>query len=252
MERLLTVEFTKMDGAGNDFIVIDNRFYYFSDSELAAIAKRFCARRTGVGADGLVALNTPESPEAHMRLRYFNADGTVGMCGNGARCLVWFAHISEIAASRYITETDSGVYQATIEGDGQVKLYVPDPHSYRSDLDVQEWFPEDHSGSYIWSGTDHAVIFVDDLATVDVSGIGREIRYCSELAPIGSNINFVTVDDGKKKADLSQDVRAWGRGRNTCLRYRSYGYGHCGRTAEQNRFTSSNDSDARWPVARRF
>lgn len=209
MQKLLTVEFTKMDGAGNDFIVIDNRFYYFSDSELASIAKRFCTRRTGIGADGLLALNAPQTDGAHMALRYFNADGSIGMCGNGARCLVWFAHLSEIAADRYIIETDSGIYEATIEGDGFVKMYVPEPHSYSPDLDVSEWLPESPPGSYIWTGTDHAVLFVDDLDSLAVTEIGRLIRYCAALSPAGSNVNFVAIPEGRANQLV---VRTYERG----------------------------------------
>jgi hypothetical protein len=98
MERKLVLEFTKMNGAGNDFIVIDNRFYHFTDVELAGMARRFCPRRTGIGADGVLALSLPADAAHHYRMRYFNADGSRGtMCGNGARCLARFASIGPVS-----------------------------------------------------------------------------------------------------------------------------------------------------------
>jgi diaminopimelate epimerase len=88
----LVVPFTKMNGAGNDFIILDNRFLHLDADELAAFARRYCPRRTGVGADGLLALDAPEKAGHHFRMRYRNADGSrAGLCGNGARCLARFA-----------------------------------------------------------------------------------------------------------------------------------------------------------------
>ena len=184
-----------MDGAGNDFIVIDNRFLHFSDDELSAIANYYCPRRTGIGADGLIALNHATSEGAHFQLRYFNADGTVGMCGNGARCLVWFAHLSEITPDRYVVETDSGIYEASIEREGVVKLFVPDPHSYKPNIPLNDCLKIDEQAAFIWTGTDHTVMFVDDLEKCDVLGIGRAIRYSKTLAPKGANVNFVSKGD---------------------------------------------------------
>ena len=91
-ERLLVVEFTKMSGAGNDFIIIDNRLYHFSNSELARLAKRLCRRREAIGADGLLAFASATSADVDYVMVYYNADGSRGsMCGNGARCLGRFA-----------------------------------------------------------------------------------------------------------------------------------------------------------------
>ncbi|MBT4603048.1 MAG: diaminopimelate epimerase, partial [Bacteroidetes Order II. Incertae sedis bacterium] len=90
--RKLIVEFTKMSGAGNDFIVIDNRFYNFSRDELSEMAKNLCRRRISLGADGILALCNPDTEGASFRMMYYNADGSLGtMCGNGARCLARFA-----------------------------------------------------------------------------------------------------------------------------------------------------------------
>ena len=78
MQRTLVVEFTKMNGAGNDFIVIDNRFFRFGAEDLARIASSYCTRRFGIGADGLLVLEESTRPPADVRMRYVNADGSIG------------------------------------------------------------------------------------------------------------------------------------------------------------------------------
>ncbi|NND73298.1 MAG: diaminopimelate epimerase [Rhodothermales bacterium] len=202
----LTVEFTKMDGAGNDFIVIDNRFYNFSDAELRRIALEYCPRRTGIGADGLVALNEPLVVDADARMRYFNADGTAGMCGNGARCLVAYAIGAEINSDQYLIETDSGMYRARADAVGIITLYVPPPRNYRKNIQLDNLTDE---ASYIWTGTDHVVMEVGDLNETDVAGIGRAIRYDAALAPSGSNVNFVSKS-GMGPTEIA--VRTYERG----------------------------------------
>ena len=185
----LTVEFTKMDGAGNDFIVIDNRFYFLSEDELRSLALTFCPRRTGIGADGLIALSDPDGPDAHVQMTYFNADGSRGMCGNGARCLIRYAVESEIMADRYILETDSGRYEATVDG-SIVKLFVPNPRDY---MPLQSSvLPEGiDDASFVWTGTEHIVAFVNDLGQTAVLELGSMLRNNLSISQTGSNVNFV-------------------------------------------------------------
>ena len=187
----LVVPFTKMDGAGNDFVVLDNRFLRFSDDELAALARRMCPRRTGVGADGLLALD--DEPEADFRMRYRNADGSLAtMCGNGARCLARFAARSGLGTEADGTvalafETDGGRYRAEVAGraaSGPVRLAVPPARDYGPG-------PED--SVRIWTGTEHAVVFTDDAAGFDVDGQGRRLRQDPAFAPAGTNVNAVQV-----------------------------------------------------------
>lgn len=204
----LTVEFTKMDGAGNDFIVIDNRFYHFSDEELHILSLEYCSRRTGIGADGLIALNEPLVADAHIRMRYFNADGSPGMCGNGARCLIVYADLAEIKADEYVLETDSGMYKGRIDPAGVVTLFVPAPRSYRPGLIFEE-MGTDVNASFIWTGTDHVVVYVDDLNATDVQGLGRRMRYADVVAPAGANVNFVS-NSGVGPTEIA--VRTYERG----------------------------------------
>lgn len=191
MRRTLVVEFTKMNGAGNDFIVIDNRFYHFSDSELRDFARRWCPRQTGIGADGVLAMNVSDSQD--YRMRYINADGSLGtMCGNGARCLARFARMAGVDHEEHAFESDAGVYRALVPLDGSVRLYVPGPERFREDVRLMET----GSGAracYIWTGTEHAVVMTDDVAAYPVAEHGPSMRRHPALGDAGANIDFVEV-----------------------------------------------------------
>ena len=191
------VPFSKMNGAGNDFIVIDDRFSRFSDEELSALAQRYCPRRTGVGADGLLALALPDAEGAHYRMRYHNADGSHGMmCGNGARCLARFARRAGLNADPLIFDTESGRYQVYVPEaeEAEVCLHVPPPERFRT-VTLNE---NDIRGQMfgIWTGTDHAVRFVDTVESVELDKLGPAVRHDSAFAPGGANVNVVEVEDG--------------------------------------------------------
>ena len=217
MARLLVVEFTKMHGAGNDFIVVDNRFFHFSDEELSALAARWCPRRTGIGADGLLALAPPQSDEHDYRMRYFNADGSrARMCGNGARCLARFARASGVGHERMSFESDAGVYRVRVSDKpaGAVRLYVPPPENFEPDFDLARVPTSAPSPiHYVETGTEHTVCFVDDLAQVPVEEWGRAIRRDAALAPEGANVNFTqVVADGSGEAAEALRVRTYEKG----------------------------------------
>lgn len=179
-----------MSGAGNDFIVLDNRFYFFPVEELSQMAIRYCARRTGIGADGILALEASEV--ADFRMRYLNADGSIGtMCGNGARCLARYAASAGIEPAREDTplrfETDAGSYEAEMLPEG-VRLYIPDYQGFAA-------LPADHEGPercYLWTGTEHLVVFVESVEEADVAGLGPRLRRTN--LPAGANVNFAEVD----------------------------------------------------------
>ena len=208
----LVVPFAKMDGAGNDFVVLDNRFLRFTDDELAAIARRVCPRRTGVGADGLLALDEPEGrpdgegdpDRAHFRMRYRNADGSLAtMCGNGARCLARFAARAGLGdldgggAARLAFDTDGGRYSAHVPdahaASGAVTLNVPPPRDF-GPTGLQDGPTPKSSRVYrIWTGTEHAVVFVADVGREDVAASGGRLRWDGAFRPAGTNVDFVEV-----------------------------------------------------------
>lgn len=203
-KRLLVVEFTKMNGAGNDFIVIDNRFYHFSDEELSNLAVQLCPRRTGIGADGILAFNLPREKTHQFRMRYVNADGSIGtMCGNGARCLARFVRQAGVDEDSMVFETDAGVFQADVpeEETAPVRLYLAPPRHFTPNLKLSktssDGLDEVH---YIWTGTEHVVSFVDGLQSVPVTEWGRKIRMDQALRPTGANVNFVQINGGRLRA----------------------------------------------------
>ena len=208
--RKLVLEFTKMSGTGNDFIVIDNRFYHFSADELSQMALNRGKRMVGVGADGLLALWNPVSEGASYRMSYYNADGSlVTMCGNGARCLARYARDAGIEADPLMFDSDAGLYRATIgENRSVVRLYVPQPERFKSGLllDCADTF-EATSTDFIWTGTEHLVVQVSDALAVDVPQLGKHIRFDPALQPAGANVNFV-----HRNEDDSLTVRTFEKG----------------------------------------
>lgn len=193
----LVVSFTKMQGAGNDFLVIDNRFYRFSDAELEDLARRWCPRRVGVGADGLLALNPPDpaadAPHDY-RMRYLNADGSwATMCGNGARCLARFAVDAGMDGPNVRFATDAGMYRAEqITGTDRVRLWTPPPAKTTLDAPLDAPLPAPLDAVHtVWTGTEHLVALVDDPDAVDLLRVAPPLRNDPALAPAGANVNLV-------------------------------------------------------------
>jgi len=200
MSQSLTVEFTKMHGAGNDFVVLDNRWYRFSDEELSELGAAWCPRRYGIGADGLLALTASDDESVAYRMRYVNADGSwATMCGNGARCLARFAARAGMGGPTLQFESDAGRYRAEVPDDdaAPVRLYVPPATRLTSDPELVASVPEGLEGlHFVHTGTEHLVAFVPDIEAVPVEEWGRMLREDSALRPAGANVNFVAVADG--------------------------------------------------------
>lgn len=197
------LNFTKMNGAGNDFVLLDNRA-----GSLALDAKtieRICDRHRGVGADG-VLLVEPAANGADFRMRYYNSDGgEAEMCGNGARCFARFANRLAGSNGSVSFETPAGVITAEFPDD-LVRINMSAPHNLRlrDSLDVAGRQLDVHS---VNTGVPHAIVFVDDLETVDVAGLGRALRHHEHFAPKGTNINFVKRLDANTVA-----IRTYERG----------------------------------------
>ena len=205
-----------MTGAGNDFIVLDNRFFHFTPDELAAFARRFCRRRASVGADGLLALASPRTEDFDFTMLYFNADGSRGtMCGNGARCLARYAVLAGIDGPDVRFEADAGSFRADVPEDENepVKLYLPAHRAYRPGCRPSvfaEGAPE--SVDFIWTGTEHIVVFVPDASTAPVSDWGPLLRRDESISESGANIDFVEiVERGDQDAAVLR-VRTYERG----------------------------------------
>lgn len=221
-KRGLVLEFTKMDGAGNDFVLLDNRFYAFSHRELAVLALLLCQRHTGVGADGLLALDHPESDEHPFRMRYINADGTLGtMCGNGARCIAAFAHDAGVADAVMRFESDAGPVDAEMltptdeRGIASVQVVLATPRDYRTDRIpvVESALHRVTAVGYVWTGTEHVVYEVDrDLSEHPVGVLGKQIRDDAILSPRGANVNFVERLDASEAGEGRVRIRTYEKG----------------------------------------
>ena len=198
------LNFTKMNGAGNDFVMVDNRSGHVA-LDSARIA-RLCDRHRGVGADGLIAAEPATSPSAHLRMRYFNADGgEAEMCGNGARCFARFGARLLGVSDALIFETLAGTLTAQLHGD-RVQLAMSTPHGTALGT------PLDAAGEnllvhFLNTGVPHAVVFRTDLAATDVRQLGAALRYHAHFAPKGTNANFAAI-----QPDGSLELRTYERG----------------------------------------
>lgn len=185
----MKIHFWKMHGAGNDFIVVDDRELRFPLHD-AEWLRWLMDRRRGVGAEGLLLLQPSE--RAHIRMRFINPDGReVEMCGNGARCLARLAWELGAAPEAMAIETGAGIVHAWIRG-GQVRLAMTPPRDWRMNLRLEAagrtWLAH-----YVNSGVPHVVVAVDDLDGLDVREVGRAIRYHDAFAPAGTNANFIHI-----------------------------------------------------------
>jgi diaminopimelate epimerase len=182
-----TVEFWKMNGSGNDFILIDNRNGQIKDEELGRLVERTCRRRESVGADGVIFVI--KSDRYDFGWRYLNADGgEVEMCGNGGRCVSRFAFLKGIAGPKMTFETLAGPVSAEVEG-RIVKVLMPKPRDLHLDIDLsqQGW----KSVDFVNTGVPHVVVHVEDILNHPVTEQGRAIRYHTRFSPEGTNANFM-------------------------------------------------------------
>lgn len=189
----MKIPFSKYHGTGNDFIIIDNRTFYFDNMKLEQ-RKFLCDRRYGIGADGLMFIQP--CGKSDFRMVYFNSDGHEGsMCGNGGRCIVAFANKIGLIKKSTKFDTIDGIHEAHVDGTS-VKLLMNDVVCIDKEMGYY----------FINTGSPHYVKFVEDLAEKDVFTDGRRIRNNKRFREKGTNVNFVEI----KKSGLF--VRTYERG----------------------------------------
>jgi diaminopimelate epimerase len=189
------ITFYKVVASGNDFIIIDNKNGDLDSKGLdySALALELCPRRTSIGADGILVIES--SLEADIKMRIINPDGSeVAMCGNGARCTAYYA-ASKGWGETIDIETAAGLIKAEVTGNN-VKLKMGDPKDIRLDINlgVGKSFMNVH---YMDTGVPHVVHIVENIDAYQVKKTGREIREHTMFAPAGTNANFVEVKGGK-------------------------------------------------------
>jgi diaminopimelate epimerase len=189
----MKIKFAKMTGAGNDFVVIDNRSGKVKNG--SRLARRVCARRWGIGADGLLLLE--KSRRAAYRMMYYNSDGSYGgMCGNGGRCIAWYAFKKGIAPREHSFEALGHIYAAKVT-DKQVALRMKDPKDLKPSVKLN-LRGKRVDVAFVDTGSPHAVVLAKKLTgragtftRLDVTDWGRLIRYHRSFYPRGTNVNFV-------------------------------------------------------------
>jgi len=178
----MEIQFSKYQGTGNDFVIIDNRdgSIALSNTQIAFL----CDRKFGVGSDGLIMLG--KANEYDFSMAYYNADGTEGtMCGNGGRCLVKYAHDHGIVKENYVFIAIDGPHEAKIESNGWIHLKMSDVNA----VETGENFFVTNTGS------PHYVQLVNDIKQFDVFAKGKEIRYNDRFKADGVNVNFIEFHD---------------------------------------------------------
>lgn len=188
----MTFPFSKYHGAGNDFILIDNRRDVLVQKE--AVARRLCDRHFGIGSDGLILIEN--HPNLDYRMVFFNPDGSQSLCGNGSRCAFRFAQSLGLAGDNAIFETTDGIHRIA-NANEQVRFELFDVAGIEN---IQDFH-------FVNTGSPHIVKIVEDIEKVDVVEEGRKIRYADRfVGQNGTNVNF---------AQLLQDrvlVRTYERG----------------------------------------
>lgn len=168
--------FVKMHGAGNDFVMIDDREETFPLEDHKFIA-RIANRPDGVGCEGVIFVR--KSDKADFAMRFFNPDGSEAeLCGNGARAVAAFAYSIGAARARTMRfETLAGMISAVVHDNETVTIGMPQPKDLRKD--------------FVNSGVPHAIVAVENIDAANVAEEGRKIRYSEAFAPAGTNVDFV-------------------------------------------------------------
>ena len=185
------IPFEKMNGTGNDFVVIDNRNSIIPPGEQVEFAKKVCRRMFSIGADGVILIENSETVD--FSWKFYNADGSIAeMCGNGARCAARFAYRHKMCGLKMKFETLAGIIEAEIsESEENVRVKMPTPHDFRLGLSLR-LDDEEYPVTFVNTGVPQAVIFVGDDDT-PVKKWGRKVRFHELFEPRGTNANFVKV-----------------------------------------------------------
>jgi len=197
------MRFYKLSGSGNDFVLIDDRLRKLGPN-FPRLVPELCARRTGIGADGVLVLEPAEGYD--FRMRYFNADGgEVEFCGNGARCSAYMARRLGLAGDSMCFLAGDGPHRAEVSGNG-VKLSMSDPKDISLSF-LLEVEGRGYAASFADTGVPHVVVQVGDVESFDVVGVGSRIRHHQCYQPRGTNANFIEILDG-----ASLKIRTYERG----------------------------------------
>ncbi|XPV76435.1 MAG: diaminopimelate epimerase [Desulfovibrio sp.] len=204
-----SVPFYKMQGCGNDFVIIDNRSLKLDPSKMAKWAEALCKRAFGIYGDGLFFIDhAPEGEDVDLMWHFFNSDGSrAEMCGNASRCMGKLSWMLGIVGTEHSFMSDAGPIKVQVlpEQD-EVKVQLTEPHSIKMDI-VLDIDGREYTAHFADTGVPHAVLFLDDLQNIDIKKLGAAVRYHEAFAPAGTNVNFAQIVDKE-----TVNVRTYERG----------------------------------------
>ncbi len=197
---MIEIPFTKIEGAQNDFIVIDNRARWFPRASMKLFASFVCHRRKGIGADGVIFIE----PHAQLdfTMLFFNPDGSDGsMCGNGGRCAILFAHHRKFASGSVRFEVLGQTYVGEMTEEF-IRIYFPEPRKLKFSFKLKV-FDQLVTTHYAHVGAPHALIFIEDiekprvlfLDELNIDSWGKAVRRHFDFQPEGVNANFLSIDN---------------------------------------------------------
>lgn len=192
------MKFVKMHGVGNDFVIINMTEEKIDIESIPALARKLCDRRMGIGADGLMLVDTPECG-GDFRLRFYNADGSMGeMCGNGARCIARYGYEHGLAGETQRIETTAGLVTGQRISETMYRVRLNDPS-----VTDRHRIAEGYDCFYTElgdPGIPHAVVLLqdwDEMPENELRKLGRALRF-SPAFPKGANVNFVKLTGENK------------------------------------------------------
>lgn len=214
------LRFVKVAGSGNDFVLVDGRRRK-GPQPLGALARSWCDRKQGIGADGLLWI--APSRKADARMRIFNPDGSeAAMCGNGLRCVSWFLHERDHGKKRFRLETGAGLMETEVVQPGRIRIRMTAPRALHLGirLTLQGTRYELHS---VNTGVPHAVLRVRSLEGIDLSILGPRIRSHRLFQPAGTNVDLLRINGPHQAAirtyerGVEQETLACGTGAVACV-----------------------------------
>jgi diaminopimelate epimerase len=187
----MKIDFWKMSGAGNDFVILTGRRLV---AKGPILARRLCDRHWGIGADGLIVVSRHGR---RIRLDYWNADGSSAFCGNGSRCAAfWVAEHGWIKDKTFTVESSRGRLSINLVPPGRAEVLMPPPSDARLNLRVSA-LRMNWQTHLIDTGVPHAVVCVRNIETINVKDIGRALRFHKAFGPNGANVDFIEFKKGR-------------------------------------------------------
>ncbi len=196
MKEAGPVAFYKMQGSGNDFVLLLNDELQVPRQYMTSWAQKICHRYLGVGADGLIFLeSTNDGLKVDYRWHFFNSDGSrAEMCGNGSRCAAWLAHRLGLADHDHVLGTDAGPVQASVAQDQNlVKVLLTSPKDLALNIALMLSDQRSLQVHFVNTGVPHIVYFTENPEQLSIEDLGPKIRYHAKFAPKGVNVNLVAL-----------------------------------------------------------